>query len=463
MNRYKKLMTNTFIIGIGTFSSKVLVFLMMPLYTRLMTNSDYGIADLLLQTSNLLLPLASLGITDAVVRFGLEKSEDKSDVFSTGVITTICGFLMLLLFAPLLNKVKFISGHTMLVYAFVLMSSLRSLCSQFVRARQMIKLYALDGLLSTASTLGITILLLAVMHLGVTGYILAIVIADACSAVFLFLAARLHRYIRFKGIKRDTVFSMIRYSLPLIPTSVLWWVTNVSDRYLVSYMVGSGANGLYAVSYKIPTLIILISGIFIDAWQLSAVMESSARERFFTRVFDAYQSIIFLAAACIIPLSKVFTRLLVSNSFYLSWRYIPFLVMATSFSCFVTFLGSIYMVKKKSVMTMITTVAAAGMNIGLNFVLIPIYGADGAAFSTFISYFTVFIIRAFHTRSLIKIEWNVFKQVVNTLLLLAQCLVMIGEMKHWILYEALMVALMIALNAPIILGFSKQLFREKLA
>ena len=64
MDKYKKLISNTVIFAIGTFSSKVLVFLLMPLYTRVLSDAEYGITDLIVQTGNLLLPLASLGIVN---------------------------------------------------------------------------------------------------------------------------------------------------------------------------------------------------------------------------------------------------------------------------------------------------------------------------------------------------------------------------------------------------------------
>ena len=152
MDKYKKLISNTVIFAIGTFSSKVLVFLLMPLYTRVLSDAEYGITDLIVQTGNLLLPLASLGIVNAVIRFGLERHVRKSDVFTTGLATILTGFCIMLLLYPLLDLLDFLSGYTALIYAFVLMSSLRSLCSQFVRARGQVRLYAVDGIVSTITS-----------------------------------------------------------------------------------------------------------------------------------------------------------------------------------------------------------------------------------------------------------------------------------------------------------------------
>ncbi|MFA9424509.1 MAG: lipopolysaccharide biosynthesis protein, partial [Sedimentibacter sp.] len=194
LEKYKKLIYNTFIFGMGTFSSKILVFLLLPLYTRTLTNGDYGVVDLVIQTSNLLIPIVSIGITNGVIRFGLDRSVKKSDVFTTGLATILGGFVLFLLFEPLVSKVRYISEYTIIIYFFVLMSCLRSLCSQFVRSKNMIRLYAFDGLLSTITTTVFTVLFLVVFKLGVVGYVLSIILSDFLSAAFLFFTASLHKY-----------------------------------------------------------------------------------------------------------------------------------------------------------------------------------------------------------------------------------------------------------------------------
>lgn len=98
---------------------------------------------------------------------------------------------------------------------------------------------------------------------------------------------------------------MLAYCVPLIPTAVFWWIMGVSDRYLVKWFVGSDANGIYAVAYKIPTILTILATVFMDAWQLSAIAESGdrrAQARFYARVWDAFFSAVCLCAGGIIAL-----------------------------------------------------------------------------------------------------------------------------------------------------------------
>ncbi len=433
MDKYKRLVSNTAIFALGTFSSKLLTFFLTRLYTAVLEQSQYGITDLIQQSGNLLLPLVTLGITNAVVRFGLDKGVRKSDVFTTGLLSIGVGFLALLAVSPLLNGIDLLSGNIGLLCLFVLMSSLRSLCAQFVRSQNRVKLFAIDGILSTLTTIAFNVLFLVVFKWGVFGYIFSIVCSDALSVVFLFITARLHRYVEFRMLDRSVSKSMLKYAVPMIPNSILWWITNVSDRYIVAAVWGEGFNGLYAAAYKIPSFIMMASGIFIDAWQISAVTEEEDRDTFYTRVMSAYSMLLFAMASVVIAFTMVIPHVLFDPKYYEAWRYIPLLVIAMVYTCMVNFLGSIYMVEKKSIRSLVTAAISAVLNIALNLLWIPKYGVNGAASATLVCYLAVFVIRLVDTRRYIRIRWNLGRLIGCTVLLIAQTTLLLFEVPFvWI-------------------------------
>lgn len=469
MNKYKKLVSNTAILGIGTFASKVLVFFLMPLYTRCLTKAEYSTADLIMQTSNLLIPLISLGICEAVFRFTLgSKAEkyDRREVFSSGFVTLLFGGAVFLLVTPALLFVPYFKGDTYLIFCYVIASIFHSLCAQFVRAEGDTALFAVQGILATVVTIGLNVLFLVVFDMKVTGYVLSVILADVVSTVFLFVYAKLWKNISFKAVKKDILKSMLKYSIPLIPTTVFWWVTNVADRYMVEHIKGADMNGLYAVSYKIPTLLILLSGIFIEAWQFSAVTERGDGEnehrRFFGNIFDSFQAITFIAGAFLIAFAKVCTVILVSDGFYDSWQFIPTLSVATIFSSLVTFMGSVYLVEKKSVLSFVTSMIGAVINVALNLLLIPVWGAHGAAIATFVCYFVVFIIRAINARRYIKFNMHPVKLSLNTAIVAAMCFAMVFETGGWIIVQCAGILAIVALNAKAIYSGIAKIFEGKL-
>ncbi len=438
MDKYKRLFSNTLIFAIGTFSSKLLSFFLTRLYTEVLSQGQYGITDMLQQSGNLLLPLITLGITNAVVRFGLDKGVRKSDVFTTGLLSLFGGAVLLLLISPLLSGIPLITDYVWLLCVFVITSSLRSLCAQFVRAQNRVKLFAIDGILSTVTTILFNILFLVVFRWGVLGYMFSIICADVISVFFLVLVARLHRFVDFRSLDFSVLRSMLKYAIPMIPNTVLWWITNVSDRYLVAGFLGENFTGLYAAAYKIPSLIMLASGIFMDAWQISAVTEEEDIDTFYTRIMSLYSSLLFVMASGIILFTRWIPHVLFAKEFYSAWQYIPLLVISMVFTCIVNFLGSIYMVEKKSVRSLLTALVSAVVNVVLNLLWIPRYGVNGAAAATLVCYLVVFVIRVVDTRRYIRIQWDVTRLVACTVLVLAQTVLLLCQVPFSNLWQLLL-------------------------
>lgn len=448
MDKYKKLASNTVTFAIGTFSSKFLVFLMLPLYTRALSNAEYGEIDLVVQTCNIMIPIASIGIMNSVIRFGLDSSANKKSVFSIGLLTCLTGFAFLWLAWPVFMSIGFLSNYIAYVYLFVLTAALQSLCSNFIRSQEYVRLYAFDGVMRTVLTIALNILFLVILHWGVAGYLLATICPNAISTIVLFLVARLYRFLSLRDIDKTTINGMLKYALPLIPTTISMWIVNISDRYFLSYLIGNEANGLYAVAYKVPTIITIMAALFMDAWQISSVNEYREKDAagFFSKVFSVYGSLVFLASSVIIAFTQVITNILVSSDFYNAWKYMPILVLATVFSCFATFLSSLYMNEKKSGHVLLTTAVSAVINIILNFLLIPLYGIQGAGISTLFSYIAMFLIRAVHSRSFIKIELGMPKLIINIAILLVQTLILLVGTQNWFLYELILAAFVLGIN-----------------
>ena len=331
MNPYQKLLSNTVLFGISTFGSRFLNFLLTPFYTRVLSRTEYGVTDLLIQTGNLIIPIASVGIANAVIRYGLEETADKKGVFTTGVMVTLSGFFLLLLASPLLGRLEFLSGGFLgLVLLYVLAANLHSVCNQFARTMGHVRLFAADGILRAVLAIGFNVVFLAVFSMGVSGYMLANVLADGISAVFVFVRARQWNDLKLSSVKRREAVRMLRYSAPLVPSNLCSWIINISDRYLIALLIGNAATGVYAVSNKIPTVLFLVAGTFSSAWQLSALTDQprAEKERFFSNVYAVYSAVAFVAASAVILTARISTCLLAAPDYYEAWRYVPVLTLA---------------------------------------------------------------------------------------------------------------------------------------
>ena len=148
-------------------------------------------------------------------------------------------------------------------------------------------------------------------------------------------------------------------------------------------------------------------------------------------------------------------------SYYDAWQYMPTLIIATVYLALATFLGSVYLVKKKSILSLLTSMAGAFANIGVTFIVIPyildkydpIKAAQGAAIGAIAGYVTVFVIRAINAQKYVKFNVQPLKLIINTLLLTAQVLIMVFEVSGWIYMQAALFVLIVLLNIkPIIIG-----------
>lgn len=174
--KYKTLAANTALISFGTVGSKLMVFFMVRFYTGYMSPADYGTADIITQTANLLIPLVSLGMAEGVFRFAALRPDNGREAFTSGLACSVLGTALLALLMP---RTEFAGQYGTLLTVYIAASCMHSMSAQYVRALGDMTAYALQGLINTALVIGFNIALLAVFRLGITGYVLSVAAADA--------------------------------------------------------------------------------------------------------------------------------------------------------------------------------------------------------------------------------------------------------------------------------------------
>lgn len=436
---YKKLFSNTIIFAIGSFGSKLLVLILVPLYTAALLPEQYGTVDLVAQTANILLPIFTLSVSEAALRFGLDAKspERRKTIYTTCLGVVICGLGIMAAICPLLSRLEYLDGFSTILYIYVWTAALKQLNATYTRSLEKVKLFAVDGILTTLMMILFNILFLLKFKWGMTGYLLAIILSDFCSSVFLFVAAGLWRHVDPRRFQLSALREMLRYCAPLVPTTLLWLITSISDRFIIVMYHGEAMNGINTVAYKIPTIITTIFTMFSQAWNMSAIQEngSEGREGFYTTVFSLNQSFMYVMAAGILMINRPLTYIWVNPAYHEAMLYSPILTMATIFTCFNVFLGSVYIAEKKTKRSFMTSLAAGIINIILNFLLIPRFGIYGAAGATFAAYFLVFFFRLFDTSRIIRFKFSLIKIAANTVVLIVMTVV--NQFSGWYVYAAL--------------------------
>jgi O-antigen/teichoic acid export membrane protein len=393
---------------------------MLKFYTEWLGADGFGDVNNIINASSLLISVVTLSINEGVLRYALDKENNGRMVFSIGINVAVCGLAIFAAFVPLVGFIPMLKGYEWLIFMYVCTGSIKGICGIYVRARGHVRLFAIDGIITTAATILYNILLLGVFKTGVVGYVLSVSLGDLTSIVFLSITARLPKQYRPLGHDKTLRNAMLRYSIPLMPTTVMWWIINVSDTFMVTAFFDSAANGVYSFAYKFPNLAAIVVGIFSQAWHMSAITERNSRtiSNFYSNIFNMVQTVMYLAASGImLILRPLIMPFFGSEEFSFAYFYVPVLLCAVVFQSFNNFLSSIYEASNKTMHSFTSSLVGAVSNIVLNLILLNTIGVIGAAIATLASYVLVFIYRINDTKKLLYMKVNWFKIAVNLALL----------------------------------------------
>ena len=428
MKKQETLFSSTVILGVAAVLSKATVFFLMPFYTAYLTPEDFGTADVLVGTALLLLPFVSLNVPEALFRFLAGDKCSKKEYLSAGVLLLVLGaclFFLLLSFTAFSSLLFAYRGY---LFFYVVASLGRSFLAHLLRAEGNYILYAGQQVLCTLLTVLLQIFLLAVLQRGAGGYLLGVILADTTVFFCLLPILRPWHDISLFAINPAVIKKMLRYSLPLIPTAVLWWITSLSDRYILLHYHGAALTGIYAAASRIPSVLTFLVSVFLEAWQYSAISTREGdRAARYARIYSFLLPVVIVGAAGVLAFAYPFASLIYAPEYREAVTFVPLLTLSALFSALSSFLGSIYTVNLKSSATLVTALFGACLNIALNFLLIGQFGGVGAAFATLMAYFAVFFVRALHSRRYLCFSHRAVKFTFSLLFLLLAAFAVMRE------------------------------------
>lgn len=419
-----KLLKDIFIFALGSLGSKLISFLLVPLYTNVLTRSEYGVSELALTIAELLIPFVSVVIFESVLRFGLDSKYNKEDVILTAFRVALFGSLATILITPFFNLYSSVSEWKWYICAYVIIYIFYSVEMMYLKVKQKNKLYALLSCVQTLVLAISNIILLLVFKIGIRGYLLSNIISHFVITVSAFILGKIYFDIKCAKFEKKICVQMLAYSFPLIFNNIAWWIIHSSDKIMIEWMLDSSLLGLYTVSIKISAIINLFVSVFSQAWSISAIREydGETENSFYANVFKYYSFICFLGAMIIISVSAPFMKIYVGKNFLEAAKYVPLLVTGTLFSALTTYFSRLYSVVKKNKNVMFTTVFAAVVNIAANYILIKSIGVLGAVIGTCISYFVMLHLQMINIRKYVKVKINYINYSIACVLVIAEAL-----------------------------------------
>ncbi|NMA84104.1 MAG: oligosaccharide flippase family protein [Epulopiscium sp.] len=430
MKKYKYLFKNIGLLTISNFGSKILIFLLVPLYTSVLSTAEYGSYDIVHTTINLLIPILTLNISDSVIRFSIDKENNPQKVFSIGlsvVVKAWLAFLLVIIINNIFNIIPVLKTYSRYMVLLFLVISLYQLCSQFARGTDRIVDLSIAGIVNSFTMISFNILFLLYFKLGIAGFFMANILSSLIAVIYFIIRLKIYKYI-IKIKNSDTMIKdMKNYSRPLTLNSISWWVTNASDRYVVTWMCGIAVNGIYSVAYKIPSIMNVFQSIFLQAWQISAVksFDNKDKEGFFSQIYNMYNFSMVIICSLMIILIKFIASIMFANNFYDAWVFVPILLISNVFGAMSGFIGGVFSAVKDTKIYSYSTTIGAIINIILNIILIKFYGAIGAAIATTVSYFVVWVIRIINARKYILLKLYIKRDLLVYFILVLQAIFII--------------------------------------
>lgn len=389
----KTLLKNTGIIAIGNISTKMINFLLLPMYTALINTEDYGTIDLLSTYSTLLMAVVSLQLFQTAFRFVAVERENQnkarcvlSTIFFLSSIVAVGYVLIFVGLSPFIRlKQKWYLLFQVLANIFLLLvtNSIRGLGDNTT--------YAFSNFLSAAITLILNVLFLVVFKWNAMTMLIAYIIGPIIGGVTAFIHKKLWVYLSIKSISLEKAKLYLQYTAPLVPNELSWWVVHASDRTIVSAVLGTAANGLIAVASKFSSIYTTIFSVFNTAWTEQCVLhfnDEGGKQYLSDTIVTITKFFTSLTVGLISCMPFVFP-VMVNSKYQEAYGLIPVYLLAVYFNVLIGLVSPIYLIHNETGKVAKSTFCAAVINIAVDVLMISFIGVYAAPISSVAAYLII--------------------------------------------------------------------------
>ena len=410
MNQKTQLLKNTIIIAIGKLGTQILSFLLLPLYTAKLSTEQYGIYDFLVTLSVFLTPIITLLIEESMFRFLIdaEDEKDKKKIISATIIYTVFGTVVFSIIASILTIITHYE-YGFLFIVFVISNILVTLSNCLSRGLGKIKIYSISNFILGALTIVLNIVFILIFKMQADGLLWANIIANVITAVIVLYILKIHLFIGKETFGKNRLKQMIKYSIPLVPNNLSWVIISMSDRVMLTSLVGADANGIYSIANRFPYIISTCFGFFSTAWKESAarIIKEDNKAMYYNSIYSDMKKFMKSITIGLIAAMPFAFSILINSNYNEAYPYIPILTLGMYYTNMSNFYGGIFTAFKNTKIMGSTTVIGAAINIGINLIfmnLMPQYGILIATASTVISTLIVYIYRRIKLSKYIKLD-----------------------------------------------------------
>ena len=357
----KRFLRTSSVYFVGTVLSKVVGFLLLPLYTAMLSPREFGEFDFWMNLMTFLAPIVFFQVWDATYRLNFLSGEDPVRVASTGAILMLCGFLVYgFLMVPILVLLG--APHLWLVVGFGLTLVVQYFMGYFARAALRNSLFVISGVLNTLVNAGVSVALLF-GGLGPQALFLGLICGNLVQIGLLVGFLRPDRFVRLSKVDRGLARRLLAFSFPLCITSAAYWLLTGWTRLQVLSTGGAEEVGLLAVGFRFGLMVSALTSVLVYAWNELLYLserEAGGRKELHTQGAKIIVVAGLLATSLVVLGAHMSFDLFVADAYEGARHLVTPLVIATSFNAIATLLGSIFMSESETQTLLWSTVAASG-------------------------------------------------------------------------------------------------------
>ena len=421
MDKDKTLAKNTVILTIGQFIPKLIAMVTLPIITKAFSTEEYGIYDLIISFAGLFMPLMTFMIQQAVFRFMISERKEKYPeyIFTSLIFIFAISIIMLIIMMIIGIFVKQYFDLLVLAMLLYFCESIYDLIGQIARGYGKNLFYSIGVIIYSIFNMLLLLILVIFNFVNIKSALIILSISYFAVAVFLFLKLKLQKILKFKYFSFNILKKMLKYSLPIIPSSVSMWIVNLSNRLIITWFLGSALNGIYAAASKIPNLLITFYNAFNLAWTelASRSIEEEGSDEYYSKLTNNLYTFFFGAVITFISISPILFNILIDKKFNDGIWQMPILFLGVAFNCLVSFYGGLYVALQKTKQVGVSSTIGAILNIIINVVLIKKIGLYAASISTAVSFFIILIYRIIELNKYIKIKYNISNIIIGVIFL----------------------------------------------
>ena len=469
-SRTQLLTRNIFVFGFATIISRLITFVLTPIYTRYFNPQEFGIYSLITMAISIISPLCMLGTYDALFRLYFDNNDlsYQRKLISTGlklvIYITSSALIVLFIFRkPItikyLGDIKYLDYIILGIFV-IFFSNITAIFIGIIRMENNRKKIVQITLIQSVVTLLFNLLFVVVLHKDIR----FILITNVINLIILFFITSEYgkKYLNFSDfrINKNISKGIIKYGLPLTPVFIGYWILSAADKLILNHIYDTSAVGLYAVGMKLSSIMSLFQTIFGQGWQFFSfsTMRDNDASKLYGKIFD----LVVFTGVCIVTILLFYGdfifKILFAKNYYEAWAISPILCLGPLIMVLWWISAIGISITKKTVLSTIGIFLAAITNIILNFLFIPKYYLMGAAIATLISYIVMLIFAIFFIRPLFNVDFDKKRIIITSVILFSSYVIKYKFLENKLLLSTIFLFIYLAMYCIFNIDLVKEIF-----